>query len=395
MSMANQVFENTEKYKRKKLSVLRPPSHKGSSTLLRHSPNGVFLSDFARGALDWAVTCDAALCVTHISDGYTAMTGIPVRQSVTQPLEDLLHFSSVEEAALFMARLSNGEAFHKEPIVVKAEAGTVPATLSAVPLNDADGALIGIEGGINALAEDPVNDNTAKNTDEQLRFAHQVQHELRTPLNAIAGFAQIMREDLQNQADGRYASYCDDILSASSHLLGLIDDMVSAYGASETGPAMVPTEIGLATLFTEVERLLLPVAEKAGVALVIHPPVPDVMCITDRRKLKQILVNLLENAIKFTPEGACAGIRMGDAEPHKISIIVWDDGRGIPLADQQRIWNRFEKSGRQSEYEAGSPGLGLGLSVVKALADGLGAQLLLESEEDQGTRFTISLPTVS
>ncbi|MEO0412544.1 MAG: PAS domain-containing sensor histidine kinase [Pseudomonadota bacterium] len=359
---------------------------------MRRSPNGAFLSDFARSAIDWAWACDDALCITQLTEGFTAMTGFPVRQFIGAPLETLLEFSGPKDAAAFMAQLSRGEAMDDAVAIVKADDGPKPVHFSAVPIHSADGELLGLEGGAASAERKQSLFDVDDGDDSQLEIAHQVQHELRTPLNAIAGFAQIMREDLKHQADGRYAGYCDDILSASNHLLGLIDDMVTAYGAGKPDGSIIPVESDISVIVSEVQRLLQPVAEKAQVELALRPIDQVAACLTDRRKLKQIIVNLLENAIKFTPQGARAGIDIQADNPHFVDIVVWDEGPGIDPVDQDRIWQRYEKAGQETPYESSSPGLGLGLSVVKALADGIGAQLSLDSALGNGSRFTIRLP---
>lgn len=390
--MVQTLFEREDEPRHVRTSMLRPPeTQDDDAPVLRHSTTGAFLNDFARSAIDWAWACDQALCITHLTDGFTAMTGRPTGEFLGAPLETLLDFSGAEDAASFMAQLSRGEPMDKQLVIVKAQTGPQPVRFSAVPLHDADGKLLGLEGGAVAMSRAQVLFKDDED-DDQLQLAHQVQHELRTPLNAIAGFAQIMREDLKNQADGRYAGYCDDILSASNHLLGLIDDMVSAYAVTQSERGSIPVESDVAVVLDEVKRLLLPVAEKANVTLLINPTRHSASCLADRRKLKQIVMNLLENAIKFTPEGSRAGVDLKQNGSDKIDVIVWDEGPGIHQADQDRIWQRYQKGGQTTEYEASSPGLGLGLSVVRALADGIGAELVLDSALGEGSRFTVRLP---
>ncbi|MEM7569881.1 MAG: HAMP domain-containing sensor histidine kinase [Pseudomonadota bacterium] len=350
------------------------------------------MSDFARSTVDWAWACDAALCITQLSDSFTAMTGLPVRQFIGAPLESLLDFAGPQDAAAFMAQLSRGEPMNGALAILKAETGPLPVKFSAVPIHTGEGDLVGLEGAVVSAQRKPPLFEKDPEEEGNLQLAHQVQHELRTPLNAIAGFAQIMREDLKNQADGRYAGYCDDILSASNHLLGLIDDMVTAYGAGQPEGSLIPVESDIAIIIDEVDRLLRSVAEKADVQLSMNPSGQTVSCLTDRRKLKQILVNLLENAVKFTPAGGQAGIDVTVLDDHFAEVTVWDQGPGIAPEDQEKIWQRYQKAGQDTPYEASSPGLGLGLSVVKALADGIGAQLRLESALGQGSRFIIRLP---
>jgi len=387
------------------LSAMRPPKQSDTTVKAAHAmatSAGFALNDFSRATLDWAWTCDARLCITDLSEGFTAMTGLLPAALLDAPLETLGTFvnqaSLGDDAGKTLAKLASGQGITKALFSLNTTEAPTFVEMSAVPIFDSDKNLIGIEGGVvkpkpkAPAAQDQMSSYTAK----QLDLAHQVQHELRTPLNAIVGFAQIMREDLKARSDGRYAAYCDDILSASNHLLGLIDDMVGAHGAQEASltPPTV-TVFQLSTFLEEIARMMEPSATQRGQALVIDKVASDFECTTDRRRLKQICVNLLENAIKFTPYGGRIGISVALDRPDGVDLCVWDEGAGISEQDQQAIWRRFEKGGAPSSLTASSPGLGLGLSVVKALSDSIGAQIILDSAPGRGSRFTLRLPNVT
>lgn len=388
--------------RKRRVSSLRPPHYKNQSVKAFGAAArtaGFVLNDFSRSELDWAWTCDAALCITDLSEGFTAMTGLVISALVGKPLEALGAFVKGDEPAHSLAALARGEGITQAPFALKTAGEPLVVQLTAVPIFDPSGALIGVEGGISSLPKPEAKGGAESDEDasaKQLELAHQVQHELRTPLNAIAGFAQIMREDLQGQADGRYAAYCDDILSASQHLLGLIDDLVGAHGAQQenlTSPTL--TQFSLLTLLDEVARLVQPMADQSNRRFVLNPPAQDIQCTTDRRRLKQICLNLLENAAKFTLEGKSFGLAAGTPYSGVLDLSIWDEGPGIAPADQDAIWDRFQKAGAPSSDKASSPGLGLGLSVVKSLSQSIGAQVLLDSELGKGSRFTIRLPQVS
>lgn len=387
---------------KRRTSTLRPPSYKNDSVKAFGAPArtaGFVLNDFSRSQLDWAWTCDAALCITDLSEGFTAMTGLVISRFLGEPLEALGDFVNGNEPSHSLATLARGEGISQAPFALKTDGEPLVVQFTAVPIFDPSGTLIGVEGGVSSLPKPSAHGDAETNDAagaKQLEVAHQVQHELRTPLNAIAGFAQIMREDLQGRADGRYAAYCDDILSASQHLLGLIDDLVGAHGAQQenlTAPTV--TQFSLATLLDEVTRMVQPMADKSDRKFVLNAPAQDIQCTTDRRRLKQICLNLLENAAKFTPEEKSFGLAAGTPYTGVLDLAIWDEGPGIAPDDQAAIWDRFQKAGAPSSDKASSPGLGLGLSVVKSLAQSIGAQVILDSELGRGSRFTIRLPQVS
>ncbi|MEM6682583.1 MAG: HAMP domain-containing sensor histidine kinase [Pseudomonadota bacterium] len=368
-----------------------------SKTHAEPNAAGFALNDFGRAGLDWAWTCDERLCITDISEGYTAMTGLLPSMLKGAPLEQLGTFADQHPGQNFAA-LASGKSLRDVPFAVNTATHPVPVELSAVPILNASKQMIGVEGGVvrrYVAPAQPMEDD-AQMTAQQLKLAHQVQHELRTPLNAIVGFAQIIRDDLQGRADGRYAAYCDDILSASNHLLGLIDDLVGAHGAQQSALTAPSTNaFSLAGFLDEVGRMLLPSAGQHGQELVIDAVDPELHYATDRRRLKQMCVNLLENAVKFTPHGGRLGISVNTAVPGLLDITIWDEGAGISKEDQALIWRRFEKGSSKTSLTSSSPGLGLGLSVVAALAESIGAELILDSEIGRGSQFTIRLPRVA
>lgn len=399
--MAEMYFERDDQKPRGgRVSSLRPPHYapSGVKAFSGKAPaTGFFLSDFTRSKLDWAWTCDARLCITRLSEGFTAMTGLLPAAFIGAPLEKLGAFSEGERAGQHFAQLAGGQGVTDARFALNCVKEPVDVLFSAVPIFNHDKELLGFEGGVVRPPQEPaqsVQDGESEKS-KALDLAHHVQHELRTPLNAISGFAQIMREDLKGRADGRYAEYCDDILSASQHLLSLVDDLVAANGAEQKNLAS-PTfiDFSLATLLDEVGRLISPMMEGSDRALRIDPVNTDLVCTTDRRRLKQICLNLLENAVKFTPSGKALGLAVAFPEDGTLDLTVWDEGPGISADEQSLIWERFKKGGTPSQYTASSPGLGLGLSVVKSLADSIGAKVSLDSVEGRGSRFTVRLAQV-
>jgi PAS domain S-box-containing protein len=210
-------------------------------------------------------------------------------------------------------------------------------------------------------------------------------HEIRTPLTSILGFARVLKENLSGE-DGRAARLVHE---AGTRLKGTVDSVLQ-LSKLETGTQDLNRErLDLAVVATEVADLLRPQAEDK--ALRLHAEVPDapVEGWWNEGALRRIAENLLENAIKFTPEGGTVTLRVGQVDGRAV-LEVEDTGVGISEEALPDIFDAFkqESEGLTREYE----GSGLGLANVKELTELLGGTVEVESQKGEGTRFTVHLP---
>ncbi len=225
-------------------------------------------------------------------------------------------------------------------------------------------------------------------------FLANMSHELRTPLNAINGFSEIMVGELFGAlGDARYKEYAQDILSSGQHLLAVINDILdmSKIEAGKMNLKFDPTD--LRDVADDAVRLMRNRAETAGLRLVIDlPDLPEIDA--DYRALKQILLNLLSNALKFTPRGGAVtivGRLMRDgAGVERVRLGVQDTGIGISREDLDRLARPFEQV--ESQHSKTQQGTGLGLALTKSLAEMHGGALEIDSEPGQGTLVSIILP---
>jgi PAS domain S-box-containing protein len=222
------------------------------------------------------------------------------------------------------------------------------------------------------------------------RFLASMSHELRTPLNAILGFAGTLLMELPGQLNEEQTKQLRIVRSSGRHLLSLINDLLdlARIEAGKLELHLVP--IDLAELLDEVAVTLGPLAKAKGLALEVAPS--SVSPITsDRRALRQILLNLANNAIKFTDEGSVRLVLTRELEDgHEITrVAVVDTGHGIRDEDQERLFAAFEQIGGTTAqpYE----GTGLGLYICQTMAPLLGATITFESEFGSGTTFTLDL----
>jgi len=232
------------------------------------------------------------------------------------------------------------------------------------------------------LAEDA---NKAKS-----RFLANMSHELRTPLNAIIGFSEVMMQEMFGPlGSARYVEYSRLVHESGNHLLELINGVLD-MSKIEAGKFELSEEVFDLNAVAEasVRFLRLP-AERAGVALKTQVAQTAQYIFADKRAIKQILVNLLSNGVKFTPKGGEIVIRAG-LDARGIEIAVSDTGVGIPEKDLMRLGQPFEQV--EGEHVTKKEGTGLGLSLVKALAGMHGGEANIESIFGVGTTVRVRLP---
>jgi signal transduction histidine kinase len=220
-------------------------------------------------------------------------------------------------------------------------------------------------------------------------FLANMSHELRTPLNAVIGFSEMIQQQMFGSAgDGRYVSYAGMIRSAGTHLLDLISDILD-MSKIEAGKLELHVErVAPVALVRECTELMAEHAATGGVELTTDLTAAPLDVEADRRALKQILLNLLSNAVKFTPPGGMVTVRLA-AESGQCMLTVTDTGVGIAADEIARLGNPFVQL---SNGIAQKQGTGLGLALVKGLAEMHGGTMRIESREGHGTAVTVALP---
>jgi len=219
-------------------------------------------------------------------------------------------------------------------------------------------------------------------------FLANMSHELRTPLNAIIGFSEVLSERLFGEINEKQAEYIGDILQSGQHLLSLINDVLDL---SKIEAGRMELELSDFDLPSAIENTLILVRERAvrrGVALrCIVDERLGVVC-ADERKIKQVLLNLLSNALKFTPEGGRIDVRAGFSKGGA-EVSVTDTGIGIAPEDQAKVFDEFQQVGTASKKVEGT---GLGLAISRKFIELHGGSICVESQVGQGSTFTFTLP---
>jgi signal transduction histidine kinase len=220
-------------------------------------------------------------------------------------------------------------------------------------------------------------------------FLASMSHELRTPLNAIIGFSDTMMLGIFGPLSDRYKSYAGDIHQSGLHLLALINDVLDLSRLDAGQGELHEEPVDVTALVAESLRMMVGQAEKAQVTLTdeIEPDLP--WLVADRRRIKQVLINLVSNALKFTPPGGQVAV-VCRRTPQGLALAVSDSGIGIAPEDIPKVLERFGQV--DSPQQRKHTGTGLGLPLSRELAQLHGGDLTLESAVNVGTTVTVTLP---
>ncbi len=228
-------------------------------------------------------------------------------------------------------------------------------------------------------------------------FMATMTHELRTPLNSILGFSDVLAgaENL-NEKQQRYVK---NIQTSGKDLLTLVNDILDLAKIEAGKMDLHIVEFSVGDLVERLAGMMKPLAERRNIELTceVDPRLP--LLEQDAGKIQQILYNLLSNAVKFTPEGGRVLLNANLRDEKTFEIVVEDTGVGIPLEDQETIFEKFRQGNtapgsRQSPLTREYAGTGLGLSIVREISKLLGGDVSLSSELGKGSRFSVALPLV-
>jgi len=221
-------------------------------------------------------------------------------------------------------------------------------------------------------------------------FLANMSHELRTPLNSVIGFSEVLQDQMFGQINEKQQEYVNNILTSGRHLLSLINDILDLSKVESGKMELEPSAFSLRESLDASMMMLREKAMKGGIELHLDlAPEADVRIVADQRKMKQILFNLISNAVKFTPAAGTVdviAVRDGDF----IEIAVADTGIGIREEDIQKLFQAFTQL--ESVYTKGFEGTGLGLALTRQLVELHGGRIWVKSEFGMGSRFSFTIP---
>ena len=223
-------------------------------------------------------------------------------------------------------------------------------------------------------------------------FLANMSHELRTPLNSLLILAKLLSENSERTLNEKQIEFAKTIYASGTDLLILINQILDLSKIEAGKLGTEPAPVSLDEIHEAIEQTFREVAKQHGLEFEIRvfPDTPQTVT-TDRQRLVQVLTNLLSNAFKFTEHGKVTlEIGLADREPAFLEFRVVDTGPGIPIEQQEQIWEAFQQGDATMARKYG--GTGLGLTICRELAGVLGGDIRLESRKDQGSTFILSLP---
>ncbi|MFN5084609.1 MAG: ATP-binding protein [Novosphingobium sp.] len=219
-------------------------------------------------------------------------------------------------------------------------------------------------------------------------FLSRTSHELRTPMSAILGFGQLLELD-EEQFEPRHREALNQIMKAGRHLLSLINDLLDISSIEAGGAELNMEPIDLGELLQEVHSLAAPIVATAGLKFVLEHPEEPLVAWADRRRVIQVMLNLVSNAAKYNRTGSQVRLAC-QTRGRDIRVEVEDDGEGVDSTEVSRLFTPFDRLGQQNRAKV--DGTGLGLALSKRLVESMGGQIGFEAPE-QGARFWFTLPT--
>jgi PAS domain S-box-containing protein len=340
---------------------------------------------------------DAAGCWTFLNPAWTHITGFTVEESIGTAMQESAHPDyRPASASEFEGMAQRSADYCRYEILYVTKNGDARwVEVHARASRDAHGALTGTAGVIRDVTE-------RRRADEQLRaaretaeaasnakskFLSRMSHELRTPLNAILGFGQLM--ELEASAPSEIEN-ADQILKAGRHLLSLINEVLDITGIEAGHLHISAEEVRVSEVVDEVVSLITPLTSMHAVHLNVDRAAIGMNYVrADRQRLKQVLLNLVANAVKYNRAEGSVFIRFEEAAEGHARVVVEDSGIGIAPSKMSRLFTPFDRLGAET---MGVEGTGLGLALSKGLAEAMGGTLGARSMPNVGSAFWIELP---
>ena len=386
------------------LAVMVQLVHKRSETAIRAGEERYRL--LAENATDMITRHDEKGRVVFASLGAQQLFGEPAQKMIGDGLFERVH---VADRPAYLTALSRCHA-NGEPIAVEfrvrragaaGPARYVWVEMRCQPMRPQDTTAVE-RPSIVAVTRD-VSDRKAQEAEltrtrdeaesasrAKTQFLANMSHELRTPLNAVIGFSEILNRELFGAlGEARYRDYARLIHESGEHLLNVVNDILDMSKIEAGKFKIVKEPFEVASLVKSCCDLMRHTAEQRSLSLIVNvaPGIPELPA--DKRACKQMLLNVISNAIKFTDPGGWVRVS-ARVEGESVELVVADNGIGIAEADLPKLGNPFVQA--NNSYDRSYDGAGLGLSVVKGLARLHGGQLELASTLGQGTTATILLP---
>src|SRR5436309_847732 len=379
-----------------------------------------YTRSLVESSIDALMTTDPRGIMTDVNKQMEALTGCTRDELIGAPFKNYFTDPARAEAGIKRV-LTEGRVTNYE-LTARARNGTLTVvSYNATTFHDRDRVLKGVFAAARDVTELKLFEQRLQQKNAELEeasrmkseFLANMSHELRTPLNAIIGFSEVLGDGLIGNLSDQQKKFIGDIFSSGKHLLSLINDILD-LSKVEAGKMMLDLEsVQISSLFANSLSIIKEKAHARHIDLTLDAPKELGSIRADARKVKQIVYNLLSNAVKFSLDGGQVTLRatrvpraqvgqlpgpgigrgfpLADNEFQEfLEISVTDDGIGVSPGGLEALFKPFSQidSGLSRKYQ----GTGLGLAMIKLLAELHGGTLAVESEEGEGSRFTVWLP---
>ena len=357
--------------------------------------------DIAEVSGDWIWERDATGRVTYLSERFTEATGLPVERFLRGGLDGLAAHGLDAESVDRLTRAFDERRVFRDLVhrVAMTEGGRQHWRISGTPVFGADGAFSGFRGTGSNITDEVEAEGTlraAKNAAEaasraKTQFLATMSHELRTPLNAVIGFSELLGTGIAGRLTDKQTEYVLDIYGSGRHLLAIVDDILDIAKADTDHLELHEAVVDLEELLHGILRLLAERIARGRIQIEIALAEDARRLRVDGRRLRQVLLNLLGNALKFTPtDGRVRVTTAIDPAARQFELCIADTGVGIAVGDLTRVTEPFWQAPR--DLNRAQEGVGLGLSVSRRIVERHGGRLLIDSTVGAGTTVTIVLP---
>lgn len=271
-------------------------------------------------------------------------------------------------------------------------------TLSRI--EDGRGRVVGYVSTSEDITERLAAENALKEALERMRevdtvkdaFVSSVSHELRTPITSIVGYLELLKDGDFGKLNDSQVDAISRVAANSGRLLGLIDDLLTLSRVQEHGLGGAQQAFDLREVVQSGTGVVMPVLATRDLDITVDVPAEPVPLVGDKDMVERAVVNLVSNAVKFTPDGGRVEVRLRAGEGYAL-LRVSDSGIGIPLGEQANLFSRFFRSALAQQQAI--PGSGLGLSITRGIVENHGGSIEVESAEGEGTTFHVRLPVVT
>ncbi len=348
--------------------------------------------------IDALMTTDPLGVISDVNKQMEALTGYSRDELIGSPFKQ--YFTDPNRAEQGIRQVLSESKVTNYELTARSKDGLeTVVSYNAVTFDDQTGKLQGVFAAARDVTERKAFEQALQEKNLELenanlakdRFLASMSHELRTPLNAITGFTGVLLMQLYGSLNPEQEKQLQTIEGSAHHLLSLINDLLDLAKIESGKVELRPESLSSREVATEVANTLRPLAEAKGLAFHLKLMADDPLVRSDRRALSQILINLINNAIKFTDEGeiCLTVVRQEIDGQHLVTFNVSDTGIGIREADQAKLFQAFQQVGitRTRRYE----GTGLGLHLSQKLAGLLNGRITFQSEFGKGSTFTLFL----